>query len=76
LHFKLQDTGISCGNAEATLTGEAYCGTEVVGSDSVSFNSANFNPVIIGVMVLFKKKHIELNKTTNLLQTAGSCFLG
>jgi len=56
LHFKLQDTGIRCGNTEATLTGEAYGGTGVVGSDSVSSSSANINPVIIGVEALFKKK--------------------
>jgi len=35
LHFKTRDTGIGCGDAEATLTGENFGGEAFSGSDSV-----------------------------------------
>jgi hypothetical protein len=35
LHFRTQDTGISAGDTEATLTGETTDGREIVGTDSV-----------------------------------------
>jgi len=35
LHFHTQDTGISCGDTEAQLTGQTYGGTNIMGSDAV-----------------------------------------
>ena len=34
-HFKTRETGIACGDTEATLTGEMYDGTQVAGTDTV-----------------------------------------
>lgn len=36
LHFDTQDTGIACGDSEATLIGVTYSGQAVSGSDSVA----------------------------------------
>ena len=36
LHFKTQDTGIACGDTEATLIGQTYEGVPVMGADSVN----------------------------------------
>ena len=36
LHFKTQDTGIQCGDTEATLTGETFDGQPIQGSDSIN----------------------------------------
>ncbi len=33
LTFKLNETGISCGDTQATLTGETYAGESIQGSD-------------------------------------------
>ena len=35
LHFNTQDTGIQCGDTEATLTGETFSGEAVTGSDAI-----------------------------------------
>ena len=35
LHFNTQETGIACGDTEATLTGETFSGLAVVGIDSI-----------------------------------------
>jgi hypothetical protein len=35
LHFNTQDTGIACGDTEATLTGETFGGDSITGSDSI-----------------------------------------
>jgi len=35
LRFRVQDTGILCGNNSASLGGKTFSGTEVVGSDSI-----------------------------------------
>ncbi len=35
LHFPTQDTGIQCGDSEASLTGETFGGQSIQGSDSV-----------------------------------------
>ncbi len=35
LRFKIRDTGIACGDTEATLTGEAYDGQSLSGTDSI-----------------------------------------
>jgi hypothetical protein len=35
LHFDTQDTGIACGDTEATLTGETFGGEPISGSDSI-----------------------------------------
>ena len=35
LHFPTQDTGIQCGDTEASLTGETFGGQSIQGSDSV-----------------------------------------
>jgi hypothetical protein len=35
LHFNTQETGITCGDTEATLTGETFSGESITGSDSV-----------------------------------------
>lgn len=35
LHFKTRDTGILCGDTEATLTGESFSGEEFTGSDVI-----------------------------------------
>ncbi len=35
LHFDIQDTGISCGNKSATLTGKTYDGMDIEGSDTI-----------------------------------------
>ena len=34
-HFNTQETGIACGDREATLTGETYDGQVITGSDSI-----------------------------------------
>jgi hypothetical protein len=34
-HFKTQETGIACGDAEATLMGETFGGTQFTGTDAV-----------------------------------------
>jgi hypothetical protein len=36
LHFNTQDTGIECGDASASLTGETFGGQMIEGSDSIS----------------------------------------
>jgi hypothetical protein len=36
LHFKTRDTGINCGDTEATLTGETFSGDAFTGTDSVN----------------------------------------
>ncbi len=35
LHFKFSDTGIKCGDIEATLTGKTQKGFNIIGSDSI-----------------------------------------
>ena len=35
-HFRTQETGIQCGDTEATLTGETWDGTPISGTDSVT----------------------------------------
>jgi hypothetical protein len=35
LHFKTQETGIQCGDTEATLTGETFGGEKFMGTDSI-----------------------------------------
>ena len=35
LHFNTPDTGIVCGDAKATLTGETFDGQAIPGTDSV-----------------------------------------
>ena len=35
LHFKISDTGITCGDAEATLTGQTFAGDAIQGTDSL-----------------------------------------
>ena len=34
-HFKVSDTGITCGDTDATLTGETFDATPIEGTDSV-----------------------------------------
>jgi len=34
-HFKVRDTGIACGDTEATLTGQTFAGEEITGTESV-----------------------------------------
>jgi len=34
-HFKTQETGIACGDTEATLTGETFDGTQISGTDTI-----------------------------------------
>jgi len=36
LHFKTQKTGIQCGDTGATLTGNTWGGTQIIGTDSVN----------------------------------------
>jgi hypothetical protein len=36
LHFRTQETGIQCGDSDATLTGTTWDGTSVTGTDSVN----------------------------------------
>jgi hypothetical protein len=36
LHFKTQETGIQCGDTEATLTGATFEGEAITGSDSIN----------------------------------------
>ena len=36
LHFNTQDSGIACGDIEATLTGETFGGEAITGTDSVT----------------------------------------
>jgi hypothetical protein len=36
LHFSTQATGIRCGDASASLTGETFTGQMIQGSDSIS----------------------------------------
>jgi hypothetical protein len=35
LHFNTQDTGIACGDTEATLTGQTLNGVQITGTDSI-----------------------------------------
>ena len=35
LHFRTQDTGITCGDTEGVLTGETFAGQAIVGSDTI-----------------------------------------
>jgi hypothetical protein len=35
LHFKVSDTGIACGDTDATLTGATFVGEEITGTDAV-----------------------------------------
>ena len=35
LHFQIQNTGIACGDTEATLTGETFGGQAIAGTDSI-----------------------------------------
>ena len=34
-HFKVRETGIACGDTEATLTGQTFAGEEITGTESV-----------------------------------------
>ncbi len=34
-HFRSRDTGIACGDTEATLTGQTFAGEEITGTESV-----------------------------------------
>ena len=36
LHFNTQDTGIQCGDTEATLTGEIWAGGPIMGTDEIT----------------------------------------
>ena len=36
LHFNTQETGIQCGDTEATLTGETFGGQAVTGFDAIN----------------------------------------
>ena len=36
LHFNTQDTGIQCGDTEATLTGELSSGEPIIGTDTIN----------------------------------------
>ena len=36
LHFRIQEAGIACADAQATLVGELYDGTEITGTDSIT----------------------------------------
>ena len=36
LHFRIQEAGIACADAQATLVGELYDGTEITGTDSMT----------------------------------------
>ena len=40
-HFNTQETGIVCGDTEATLTGETFDGQEITGTDSINTVSCN-----------------------------------
>lgn len=35
LHFRIQDTGIQCGDTTATFTGHTFSGQAITGSDSI-----------------------------------------
>ncbi len=35
LHFNTQDTGIQCGDTEASLTGETWAGDPITGTDAI-----------------------------------------
>ena len=35
IHFRTQETGIACGDTEATLTGETFTGEMILGSDMI-----------------------------------------
>jgi len=35
LHFRARDTGIACGDTEATLTGETYDGQQIAATDTI-----------------------------------------
>ncbi len=41
VHFRTQETGIACGDTEATLTGETFAGNPVSGSDSMKVVGCN-----------------------------------
>lgn len=41
LHFPTQDTGITCGDTAASLTGQTYAGQTVKGSDSINTVGCN-----------------------------------
>jgi hypothetical protein len=41
LHFRTEDTGIQCGETEATLTGDTWDGAGVQGTDSISTVGCN-----------------------------------
>jgi hypothetical protein len=41
LHFVTQDTGITCGNASASLTGALFSGVRITGSDSIETVGCN-----------------------------------
>jgi hypothetical protein len=45
LHFNTQETGIQCGDTEATLTGETFDGQSVTGTDAI--NTAKCPPVTV-----------------------------
>ena len=40
-HFKTQETGIVCGDTEATLNGETFEGTSITGTDTVNTVGCN-----------------------------------
>ena len=41
VHFRVQETGISCGDTEATLTGETYAGNSIVGAAAIQTVGCN-----------------------------------
>jgi len=41
LHFVTEDTGITCGNASASLTGALFSGVRILGSDSIETVGCN-----------------------------------
>ena len=40
-HFKVSDTGIACGDPNATLTGETFGGDSITGTDAVKTAGCN-----------------------------------
>jgi hypothetical protein len=49
LHFKTQDTGIQCGDTEASLTGQTFEGQAIAGSDAIQTDGCGSAKAMAGV---------------------------
>jgi hypothetical protein len=72
LHFRFGETGIQCGDTDATLMGETYSGVEIFGSDAIRTIDEGGGPMTGGVgystptFILFQNTPNPFSKLTTI----------